>query len=60
MTMKIEHLAVLSRLEQTLADASRRRLAASAKKPAPLKPERQPHATEITRVAPLPGRLGSR
>jgi hypothetical protein len=59
-TMKIEHLAALSRLEETLADASRRRLATGARTPAPPKPERHSHPTEIKRVAPLPDRPGSR
>jgi hypothetical protein len=59
MTMKIEHLAALARMQDTLADASRTRRATGAKTPAPLKPER-PHATEVARVTPLPERLGSR
>jgi hypothetical protein len=59
MTMKLEHLAALARLQDTLADASRRRRATVANTPAPPEPER-PHATEMARVTPLPERLGSR
>jgi hypothetical protein len=58
--MNLQHLVVLARVEERLADASRRRLAAGTEPPAPLKqPERQPRPTEVPRVAPLPNRLGS-